>query len=162
MTDSRVVWPWRGRESGQALVETALIVPLLFLLLLGAVELGRVTYAAIELTNAARAGTQYAAMNGGGYMDSAGIAIAAQNDAYNIYNIHPTSFSVTSSYSCSCSGGGTPSCAPPDPPTGCTTSHLIVTVTVATQATFDPLIHLPVFGSNTFTLHGRAIQKVLQ
>jgi hypothetical protein len=161
MTDSRVVWPWRGGESGQALVETALIVPLLVLLLLGAVELGRVTYAAIELTNAARAGAQYAAMNGGGYMDSAGIAIAAQNDAYNIYNIHPTSFSVTSSYSCSCSGGGTPSCAPLDPPSGCSTSHLIVTVTVATQATFDPLIHLPILG-NTFTLHGRAIQEVLQ
>lgn len=44
----------QGNEAGQALVELALAVPLLFMLLIGAVEFARVVYAAIEVSNAAR------------------------------------------------------------------------------------------------------------
>jgi Flp pilus assembly protein TadG len=152
----------RGSEAGQALVETALTMPLLILMLLGAVELGRVAFAAIEVSNAARAGAQYAAMNGGSYKDNTstgGIAQAAQYDAYNVWAPQPTKFTVTSSYGCVCSNGSSSTCLSTDCSGG--SNHLMATVTVVTQATFDPLIHfwgLP----NTFTLQGKAVQQVLQ
>ena len=65
-------WKWRfGRftamtrheEDGQSLVELALTVPILLLLLLGAAELARVAYAAIEVSNAAEAAVRYGAQN---------------------------------------------------------------------------------------------------
>ena len=50
-------------ETGQALVELALVVPLFTVILFGAVEYGRLAYDAIEVTNAARAGAAYGAQN---------------------------------------------------------------------------------------------------
>ncbi len=43
----------------QALVEFALILPLLLVLIIGAMDLGRVFYFKIVLTNAAREGREY-------------------------------------------------------------------------------------------------------
>ncbi len=152
-------------ESGQALVELAVTLPLLVLLLLGAGILGMVTYTAIEVSNAARAGAQYAAMNGGGFMDtgaSGGIAQAAEYDAYNTWTLNPQNFSVSSSYSCACtSSGDTAICTAGTAPTGCANSRLIVTVTVNTQATFASPLYLPGL-PKSFTLAGQAIQKVPQ
>ena len=57
---------WRESEVGGSLVETALTAPLLLtLLIFGSVEFARVAYAAIEVTNAARAGVSYGAQSGG-------------------------------------------------------------------------------------------------
>lgn len=47
------------RENGQTLVEFALIAPILFLLLLGIMELGRVIFAYNTISNAAREGARY-------------------------------------------------------------------------------------------------------
>ncbi|HUS89454.1 MAG TPA: TadE family protein [Desulfosporosinus sp.] len=52
---------WKG-ERGQALVEMALVLPLLFLLLFGVIEMGRVGYAYITVNNAARAGARVASI----------------------------------------------------------------------------------------------------
>jgi Flp pilus assembly protein TadG len=52
---------------GQALVELALVTPILLLLLLGAIDLGRVWYAQITVTNAAREGAMEAAFNPDSY-----------------------------------------------------------------------------------------------
>jgi Flp pilus assembly pilin Flp len=49
-------------KSGQALVEYALILPLLFLLMVNAVNFGAFFFAWITVANAARAGAQYAAL----------------------------------------------------------------------------------------------------
>lgn len=54
-------------RTGQALVELALITPILVLLLLGAIDLGRVWYAQITITNAAREGALEAAFNPDSY-----------------------------------------------------------------------------------------------
>jgi len=48
------------REHGQAIVEMALILPLLLLLLFGVIEMGRIGYAYITVSNAARAGGRVA------------------------------------------------------------------------------------------------------
>ncbi len=54
---------WRD-ERGQALLEMALVLPILILLLLGVVELGQVTYSYITVNNAARAGARVASVGG--------------------------------------------------------------------------------------------------
>jgi len=41
-------------DKGQAFVELALVMPMLILLILGGIEIGRLAYADIEISNAAR------------------------------------------------------------------------------------------------------------
>jgi hypothetical protein len=54
-------------KSGQALVEFALILPLLFLLIVNAVNFGAFFFAWITVADAARAGAQYAALGTAAY-----------------------------------------------------------------------------------------------
>ena len=54
----------RKGEHGQALVEMALVLPLFFLLLFGVIEMGRVGYAYITVSNAAREGGRIATIGG--------------------------------------------------------------------------------------------------
>lgn len=143
--------PRRG-ESGQSLVETALVFPLLATIVVGAAEMGRVAYAAIEVANAARAGVAYGTQSGAAASDTTGIATAASKDAGNL-----TTLTTTSSYSCICSDGTASTCANTD----CTNSHIEQTLTVNTTATIDPIFHLPGLPT-TYTLKGQAIQKCLQ
>lgn len=52
------------REHGQAMVEMALVLPLFFLLLFGVIEMGRVGYAYITVSNAVREGGRVATLGG--------------------------------------------------------------------------------------------------
>lgn len=52
-----------SRSRGQALVELALVVPVMMLLLMLAADFGRLFFSYVEVTNAAREGTAYAAAN---------------------------------------------------------------------------------------------------
>src|SRR5579872_2840396 len=74
-------------ESGQSLLEMAIITPILVLLVLGAIEIGRYAELSIVVVNAARAGAQYGAQNLAAAADSAGITSAAENDAQNIQGL---------------------------------------------------------------------------
>ena len=139
-------------DSGSALVETAAVLPLLITLLLGAAELARVAYAAIEVANAARAGAQYGTQSGFTASDTTGISNAAAADAANL-----TGLTTTSSYTCACSDGSASTCQPTD----CANSQIEQTLTVNTQASVDPLIHLPGLPTQ-YTLKGQAIQKCVQ
>src|ERR1700687_6240036 len=67
--------------SGQSLVELALVLPILLLLLVGTIEIGRFAYYSIVVSNAARAGAQYGAQNLTTAADLAGMQTAANNDA---------------------------------------------------------------------------------
>ncbi len=51
-------------ENGQALVEMALILPLFLLLLFGVIEMGRIGYAYVSVSNAAREGGRVATIGG--------------------------------------------------------------------------------------------------
>jgi Flp pilus assembly protein TadG len=55
--------PRHSHSPAQALMEAALILPLLLILILGAVDFGRLYYTKIVLTNAAREGANYFATN---------------------------------------------------------------------------------------------------
>jgi Flp pilus assembly protein TadG len=140
-------------ETGQALIETYLALPILLLILVGAVEIARVGYASIEVMNAASAGVKFAAESPANETDTAGIQLAAGNDAANI-SLDPVG--VTSACVCSDSTGS--ACSPTG---GCTGSSPETILTVTTQTHFNPGFHLPGFPT-TFVLSGSAVQKVLQ
>jgi Flp pilus assembly protein TadG len=61
----RVTANFNGRKilTGQAVVEMALILPFLLFVIVTALELGRVFYTKIAITNAAREGAYYLSMN---------------------------------------------------------------------------------------------------
>ncbi len=54
----------RGADTGQTLVEFALVLPLLFLLIINVVNFGGFFFAWITVSNAARSGAQYAVLAG--------------------------------------------------------------------------------------------------
>ena len=139
-------------ESGQALTELGLVLPALTLVLIGAVELARVAYVAIEVSNAAHAGAQYGAQSIIYAADSTGIQNAAANDAANV-----TLASTTPTLTYTCSDGTTPSGSP----LACAgTAQVEGVLTVVTTANFDPFFHIAGLGS-TFALTGRDQQIVL-
>jgi Flp pilus assembly protein TadG len=111
--NNRRIWDAILENRAQALVELALTVPMLVALLIGAAELARVSYVAIEVANAAKAAAQYGAQNATTAADITGMKTAAANDAGNLTGLTTTA-SVASGV-----------------------------ITVETSATFNPLIHLP-------------------
>jgi Flp pilus assembly protein TadG len=143
----------RRDESGQALIEAALSLPLFALILIGAAELARVAYAAIEVTNAARSGAEYGGQNSSTAQDTSGISAAASYDGANL-----TGLTVTSSYACVCSDGSASTCLNTD----CSNSHIEESVTVNTSASYSPLFHVSGISATSFTLKGRATQKCAQ
>jgi Flp pilus assembly protein TadG len=147
----------RSSESGQALVEAALVVPLLAAIMFGAVELGRVIYVSNEVSNAAKTAVQYGARSTGDASDTTGMLVAAQAETSDFVTASQVSFvSGYPSLSYICSDGT----ASTGLSTDCATSHLEEVLIVETQATVDPLIHIPLL-PHTYTVYGHAMQKVL-
>ncbi|HUH63774.1 MAG TPA: TadE/TadG family type IV pilus assembly protein [Terracidiphilus sp.] len=143
-------------ESGQSLVETAFLVPLLVLVLMGAVEFGRVAYESIEVTNAAKAAVQYGAQNRTTAIDATGMRTAATKDAPNVSGL---TTSVSTACTCSNTQYIPTSCSDN---TTCSSHGAVneVTLTVTTSATFSPIIHCPGL-PGSITLHGQAVQRVM-
>ncbi len=80
---SRAISKFRRSSVGSALVELAVVLPLLVLLAIGAAEFGRIYFAAITVANAARAGAQFGAQPAqSGNLP--GMQFAAQNEAGDI------------------------------------------------------------------------------
>lgn len=119
--------------AGQGLVEFALTLPLLLLIMVGVLDLGRLSFAAMTVTNAAREGARYGAANPG---DNTGITNRAQNEAYGSI-IAPNQLTVDLSNKF---------------PSGCAQGNPIqVTVTYNFQ-----LITAYVFGGGTIPLRASA------
>lgn len=55
--------PGHSRNAGQGLVEFALVIPMIILLIVGALDLGRAVFAYNTIANAARDGARVAAVN---------------------------------------------------------------------------------------------------
>jgi Flp pilus assembly protein TadG len=144
----------RGLRSGRGnvLVETSMLLPVLVTLLIAAYEIAAAAYTSVEVSNAALAGVQYGAQSAATAGDTKGIQTAASNDAPNI-----TLGTTTVSHSCICANGAASTCQPTD----CSGSATITILTVKTQATFAPVLHMPGIPSS-FTMYGQAVQKVMQ
>jgi Flp pilus assembly protein TadG len=83
------------RSHGQSLVEFAVILPVVLLLVLGAVDFGRVYFAYVSVTNGARNGAQYASQSVVAAEDSDGIREAAVADTSNLLSTSETNPSVS-------------------------------------------------------------------
>ena len=95
------------RESGQGLVEFALVLPVLLLILVGLSEFARIFAIYSNLFNAAREGTRYGMVNA---EDTSGILSATQS---KISLLDPAVVTTTVTYD---SGPGTPPKSTPRPP----------------------------------------------
>lgn len=134
-------------QSGQSLVEVALLTPLLLALLIGGIELGRYAYIAILVGNAARAGAGYGAQSLVQSVDTTGIQAAADND-FQSNGQNVSDLTVTSSTSCGCDNGGTTTSAvcttTANASAGtCAAGHWVVTVSVTASGTFNSLFSYP-------------------
>jgi Flp pilus assembly protein TadG len=155
----------RRGESGGSLVETALTLPVLVTLILGAVEFARLAYTSIEVSSAARAAVSYGAQSASTVTDSAGMTTVAGDDAPDLAGLSTT---VGTSGICSnntaCTGatsGTAPGSGPTCQNTDCSTSQVETILTVTTSASITPLVKLPGF-RGPYTVTGRAVQKVLK
>jgi len=159
MHDMRLKYPFLTRllrsDSGGAMVETALTLPLLFVMLLGAGEFGRIAYTAIEVSSAARAGVSYGAQSTTTVTDSAGIQKVATDDAPDLNLTATVGKSGICADNTSCTSG--PVCKNTD----CTSSQVETILTVTTSASITPMITVPGM-KGPYTVTGRAVQKVLK
>jgi Flp pilus assembly protein TadG len=143
------------RQSGQSLVELALMLPILLLLLVGVIELGRYAYISILIGNAAQAGAFYGAQGNGFSTDTTGISHAAQYDfagatsGTSSTNGQPVgNLTVTSSVACGCDAAGTIttfSCnSITNPSAGtCASGNWVVVVSVTCSGSFSALFNYP-------------------
>jgi len=137
----------RRSESGQSLIEVALLLPFLVLMMLGVIELGRYAYIGILVGNAARAGAAYGIESLPQSVDTVNISLAAQND---FQNNGQSGLTVTSSVSCGCdSGGSVTSSACTGAGSGsCASGHWVVIVSVTASGTFNSLFNYPGISSS--------------
>lgn len=150
------------RHGGQAIVEFALLLPLIVLLGLGVADFGRVFYYGIVVTNAARAGAQYGIRDH--YNDPDGMTAAAVADA-NLKAFQATGNSSTTNVpEASCflrCPGSTGELAG-----GCTIANYnscgvekpYVYVRVRTQYTFKTIVDYPGI-PHEITLQAKSVMK---
>ena len=137
----------RCSQSGQSLLEVALLLPLLVLLLLGVIELGRYAYIGILVGNAARTGAAYGAQSLPQSVDTTGIQAAADNDFQN-NGQSASNLTVSSFTSCGCDSAGTiitAGCSSGANPSAgiCAAGHWVVMVSVTASGTFTSIFNYP-------------------
>lgn len=156
------------KQSGQALVEFALALPILALLALGVIEMGRYAYIAILVGNAAHAGAVFGSQNTSASSQTANIQNAAEYDfaggitgTANANGQPISQLTVTSSTACGCDSAGTinafgcgttPSC-----PSG---QHWVVVVSVTAAHQFNSLFNYPGIPSS-ITISRTSTMRVL-
>jgi Flp pilus assembly protein TadG len=162
-----------NEDSGAALVELAVVMPLFVILTFGAVELGRVAHYTVEVENAARAGASYGGENMGNASATSTVIQAAKNDAPDL-----PSLTATPGAGCVCETldltSGTPSFSPATGTVSCSdatitsctgtsatiTKSVVSYVTVSTSATLSRAFTVPGLPAS-YTLHGYSAMRIL-
>lgn len=121
-----------GHQGGNSLVETALVLPVLLLILVAAVDVGRAFRAAMIVTAAARTGAAYGVLNP---TDINGMLTAAQSNSSSIVTVTSTATS-----GCECSNGTLISCSTSSP--SCS-DNSVYFVQVNSTASYKPLLTWP-------------------
>ncbi len=114
-----------NRRAGSALVELAVVAPVLLLLIAGVLNYTMALRTAIAAANAARVGALYGSQSPANASDTAGIQSAAVNSAPTI-----TGLTVTSARSCQCPGGAAVDCGG-----SCGGGNMLIYVQVTVRAT---------------------------
>ncbi|SPE38327.1 putative TadE family protein [Candidatus Sulfopaludibacter sp. SbA6] len=137
-----------GRRAGAAIVEFALVAPLLLLLTAGVLDYAMLLRTAASLADAARVGAQYGSVSVANSANISGMQTAAVNSAPGI-----SGMTATAVQTCECPGGAAVSCSG-----SCTGGKMLVYVKVTTQATADTVFsysQLPFSG----TVKGQASMR---
>ncbi len=125
-------------EKGQSIVEVAVLFPVLMLLLMGVVDLGRAYYAMVALNDAAEEGAMYASIDPGNLTEIQNRAVHASSGLIT-FDVNRVSRAPSSGFT-----AGEP-----------------VTVTV----TYDFDIYTPImqtfFESGSFTFRGEAVNPII-
>ena len=144
-------------DSGTSLIEMALLLPILFLLLMGTVDFGRAYYLEIEVSRAAHAGALYGSQNP---TDLAGMQSAATLDAADVSGL-----TSTAAYGFECSDGtqrsatcSSTSCTTtPVAPTSCV-DNVVYFVQVNTSKSYSAMFPYPGIPS-PIVLRGQATMR---
>jgi Flp pilus assembly protein TadG len=137
---------------GQSVVETAVIAPFLFALLIGVVDLGRLYRFNMIVGTSARAGAQYGAQNLTTAMDYAGMVLAAKADSQNLTGLTATATSL-----CTCADGSATACTA----TACSATHRLLYVSVTSSYTYSTLFNYHVI-PQTIPLSRTVVLQELQ
>ena len=93
----------KRRQSGSALIEVSMFMPMLMIMCLGTADFARVFYAGIGMASVARAGAQYGSLSPGHATNATGIQTAALADAAN-QGYANGAVTINSSVFCTCTG----------------------------------------------------------
>lgn len=116
-------------EQGSSLIEIAMVLPMLLVILMGCVDLGRYFYLANEVAGAAHSGAVYGSQHAS---DTTNMVNAAKLDAPNV-----TGLTVNATWGCECPDGTNASANCAATPT-CSTS-MVYYATVKASATYSAL-----------------------
>jgi len=134
-------------ESGAALVELAVTMPLLAIVLVGTIDFGRAFRTAMIVTNAARAGAQFGSHSLTRSGDTAGIE-AARDGVFSANGITPDA-EPAPVRTCECVNDSAGSSGVVACSTTCSSGeHLVVSVGVTAVATFSMVSPFPGLPSN--------------
>ncbi len=154
---SRVGWHPRvrrlgfgpNRELGSALVELAVILPILMLLFVGTIDFGRIFYRSMAVAQAARAGAEYGAYNMAQSTDVAGMRTAGKTAVASDLTLVDGDFAPAPSRTCECANQSGSTFTAPSPSTSCDASdcaagtHSVVTVNVTVVKSYTTLMNYP-------------------
>lgn len=142
-------------QAGLAIVEFALVTPLLMMILVGLIEFGRFMFFSVLLGNAASAGVQFGAQNITNAALTSSMASAALADGQNIAGLKAVASQV---YKC---WDGTTATVLASATAPCATLPVVDYVQVVTTGTFSTLFSYPGLPS-TFTASRTAQMRVSQ
>jgi Flp pilus assembly protein TadG len=134
----------RRGQSGQSLLELALMTPVLLAMLIGVIEFGRYVYIGSLVANAARAGAGYGAQSLAQAADTAGITAAADSDFQN-NGQNVNKLTVNRSFVCGCDSSGTVTTSACTGATAgkCASGHWVVMLSVEAKGTFNSIFSFP-------------------
>jgi Flp pilus assembly protein TadG len=142
-------------ESGAALVEMVVAMPLMLLVLLSLITAAQVADYALRVGNAARAGVQYGAQNEATAGDTQGMQNAATADAQ-----YAGISAVAAPTFCQCADGSASTCGQGD----CASSHRLEWVQVTASGTFATPLNMQIVPAplRSITISQTATMRVAQ
>jgi Flp pilus assembly protein TadG len=159
----------RNRQTGQSLVEFALLVPLMFLFVVNVVNFGGFFFAWITVANAARAGAQYAILGGASVMSptpptAAQITAVITQDISSLRNRGSLVVQVCSNNNGTITPNTCPGTVPLDPEPA---TYVLTTIDVTyTYQPFIPLWNFSALGIRATlpptTVHRQAVMRMIQ